>query len=173
MGLGAEVMSNRVPRLMREDVALPMLNSAGMDWMAGGGMPDIIAGLYKEGHLTGDQARSVGRLLYDMQAAHGSSAGLVTAFADRVSGRGAERFFLASCGDVVAFERMERALASLHRHELDMLAFLICARERERGALADLGRSKSAYTTAKTQRANAVGRISSFADSISEMYAAA
>lgn len=163
-------MSDRkFTRELRSDVAQDMA-AAGQNWMAGGALIEVVEALFKEGSVTGAQVVAVSKLLNDMRAAYGSSAGLVTSVADRVSGGGVNRMFLTSCGDAYAFDRMESTLHAMQAHERRTLAFLITHKEKARGSLIDFGREHSTYETAKTRRAWAVGRISGALESIRENY---
>jgi len=156
-------------RVLRDDVARDM-SEGGQDWMAGGGIADVLGILQREGHIPSHQVLAISKLLDDMRAAHGSSKGLVCQMDNDRVGNSGTALFLTSHGDLYAFERMQSLLASLHPHERRTLAHLITYKEKDRGSLNDFGRTHSAYETPKTARAFAIGRVSALLQSIAERY---
>lgn len=134
----------------------------------GGSLPDILSDLLDEGHLSPRLARAAMALIRDLQAPHGRSAGLVGSTAEKIQ-TGLREPLWPSGGPrgIVAFdERINR----LWQHERQWMAELVKSRESARGSLADLGRQRSGYKTAKTTRAVAVGMTVAFLHSLAEIY---
>lgn len=170
-------MSNRMPEQARDKLQTAdgfffgLGNGAATpDWMAGGAFGDVVGQLGKEGHVPAPHLVSAFRLLSDMRSAHGTSAGIVPQYGERVQTSIRARQHPPGGGNPDAFARMSRLLASLRAHERALLAWLIIHRELPRGELSDLGRMASGYRTSKTTRAHTVGRISGLLASIAELY---
>jgi hypothetical protein len=140
----------------------------GYDWQAGGALTDILTDLRREGHISDALMVSACRLVHDMTRMHGSSAG-VSSYSERLdSGVAPSK---RSCrSDPDAFARMDRALGLLRRHERQLLATCILAKENHRGTLTDWGRQHSQYKTPKTQKAMATGAMRSLLGTIHEIY---
>lgn len=141
-----------------------------LDWMAGGAVGDVVEELRKEGHISDRQYVAVCRLLEDMRRAHGTSAGIVPEYGERVQTSVRPRGRPPGGGDPDAFNRMDRLLGSLREHERRMLGYLIVKKELPRGSLADYGRQASGYKHNRAARAFATGKIRSLLESIEELY---
>ncbi len=140
-----------------------------LDSMAGGAFGDIVCEMQREGHVPSAHLASAYKLLRDMRAAHGASAGIVPLYGERVQASLRSRERPPGGGDPDAFARMRRVLDGLSEHERALLGWLIVSKELPRGSLSDLGRMHSGYKTARTTRAYAVGRIASLLASIHEL----
>lgn len=140
------------------------------DWQAGGAFPDIVKDLKLDKHI-GDRLYIAGcRLAHDMQAIHGTSAGLVSRYGEYVASGVSDRLPARFGTDGDAFKRMCVVLGHLREHERSLLQFCIVSRELDRGKLCDWGRQNSGYATSKTARAAATGQIRSLLESIEEIY---
>lgn len=132
-------------------------------------MGEVIQALFKEGHLTPRQCAAGVAFLTDLQWGGGSSSGMVLDL-DRTKGSGRQPLYPPGGYESERHLRCREVLTRLRGHERDMLKFLVTHREKARGTLADWGRQRSAYTTAKTARARAVGEVAALLESIAELY---
>lgn len=129
------------------------------DWQAGGSLLDTALRLHSDGHIGDRLLAAGGRLVRDMTVCHGTSAGMVGQY-DGPTGRSDPHTRLpVRSGAYEAFARMQRVLDALRPHEKDLLRFLVCSRDLERGSLADWGRQTSAYQSKPTQIASAAGQV--------------
>lgn len=140
------------------------------DYQAGGALPELLIDLRREGHID-DRLYSAGsRLVLDMTRCHGTSAGLTAQYGDQVQGGRGEKLPGKFKTELDAFRRMDKVLGGLNAHEREVLRQCVVSKELQRGNLSDMGRRLSGYTTAKTARAFAVGRITALLESVAEMY---
>jgi hypothetical protein len=131
-------------------------------------MGDVLDTLKEDGHLSERRYRAGMLFLADLQAAHGSSDGLVGQASEKVDSGARER--LRPPGGPSGIAELDGRLNRLRRHERRLMEWLIRHRELNRGSLADLGRMDSGYATVKTGRAYAAGRIASLLDTLAEEY---
>jgi hypothetical protein len=139
-------------------------------WMAGGAMGEAVEELRKEGHVSEPQWMACRRFLEDLRRLHGSSAGIVPLYQERVQTSVRARSRPPGGGDPDAFARVTRVLNSLHPHERNTLGYLIVRKELPRGSLADFGRLYSAYKQNKTAKAFSTGVVQSLLASIACLY---
>lgn len=134
-------------------------------------MGDVFDEMRDEGHLSFRQHLAAMAFLADLQASHGSSAGLVGDMSPRVQvGLRAPLAPPAGQGGVELVKLDERLGKKLRPHERRLMGALVMCREKARGTLADLGRLASGYKTSRTTRAVMVGRIGALLDTLAEEY---
>jgi hypothetical protein len=133
-------------------------------------MGDIVDALRKEGHIRDRPYAAVARLIEDMRRAHGSSKLGSVMLTERVQGSVRPLFWPQGGGDLDAFHRMDAVLSRLDRHEREVMAYMIRARELPRGSLSERGRQLSGYEHGRSARAYMTGRICALLDSIAEGY---
>lgn len=166
-------MSTHVDHVTASAASLFISSIAGQtgeDWQAGGAFRDIIEDLKREGHVSDDLYVAGCRLILDMTRCHGTSHGLVSRYGDQVDGGEPSRLPPRHLPDIDAFNRMDRILGSLRRHERELLTYCVTSRDHLRGGLTNWGKQRSRYTTAKTARAHAVGQVRALLESIFELY---
>lgn len=131
-------------------------------------MGDVLDSLREDGHLSDRRYKAGMLFLADLQAAHGSSDGLVGQTAEKVDNGVRER--LRPPGGPSGIAALDQRLNRLRKHERELMGWLVQHKERNRGSLADLGRVDSGYRTVKTGRAYAAGRVASLLDTLAEEY---
>lgn len=134
-------------------------------WEAGGAFGGVIDEMYDAGHIPDRLLVSSRRFLHDLRREHGSSAGLVGGYSERIEVRQDGRL-IALGTDFDAWDRIRRVIDNLNAAEAELFAWLVSRRELRRGQLADWGRAHSGCKTDKACTAFAAGQIRSLLESI-------
>lgn len=167
--MGVQAQQHSTAAAYFGDLAGQAIECGNEDWQAGGALPDILHGLRRDGHID-DELYIIGnRLMNDMQRCHGSSAG-VSRYGDQIDAGASNLVPGRHRTDIDAFQRMDRVLTHLRRHERELLTFCVLSRELPHGGLADWGKAHSRYATSKTARAYTTGQVVAMLRTVGELY---
>ena len=133
-------------------------------------MADVLLSLQREGHLRDAHCVTGFNFLKDLQRSHGSSDGLVGMMSDKVDASFKPSMAPPGAGNAGGLDQLDFVLSRLRSHERNLLKYLVEHRELPRGGLLDWARQHCNYTTQKTAKAFAVGRIQSMLESMAEIY---
>ena len=128
----------------------------------------LVLDMVTKGQLRGEQAIAAGLLHQDLEARHGSSAGLIAnLMAVRVD---ADRPLSDTKADPAPFDRLQRLLLMLAPHERELIGQLVRLGMTPGGKLSDLGIS-TGYEKLETRHVCLVGHVQALMRNVARFYA--